>query len=113
MFMIKYLTTGDDRKWQNHLVVPLENFAGQDLLKIHSDNQEKGSEERKTLQAKIEAARATQSGAATPLVKEAAAADKSSDKPALGGEEAAEPVHEGITCDACKVNCFLFVQVLF
>jgi hypothetical protein len=48
------------RAWQSHLVTPLETFAGQDLLKVLADNQEKGSAQRKVLQAKITAARAAQ-----------------------------------------------------
>lgn len=42
----------DLKKWQTHLVVPLESYAGQDLLQIHTRNQEKGVEKRRTLQAK-------------------------------------------------------------
>jgi len=50
----------DLEAWQSHLVTPLETFAGQDLLKVLADNQEKGSAQRKVLQAKITAARAAQ-----------------------------------------------------
>lgn len=93
-------------KWQNHLVVPLENFAGHDLLKIHSDNQEKGSEERKTLKAKVEAAKSPKSENFPPIISKEIVPPE---KLVNGGSEAVEPIHEGITCDGCKVNRSPFV----
>jgi hypothetical protein len=50
----------DLKAWQSHLVTPLSTFAGQDLLKVLADNQEEGSAQRKSLQAKVAAARAAQ-----------------------------------------------------
>jgi len=46
-------TKGASRKWQTHLVVPLETLAGQDLLQIHTKHQETGIERRKTERAKL------------------------------------------------------------
>jgi len=90
----------ESKKWHNHLVTPLEKFAGQDLLKIHSENLEKGSEERKKLKAKKEASRASKAPPIpTPSVSEKPPATNLPN--GAGGEDVA-PVHEGVFCDGCK-----------
>jgi len=89
----------DVKDWQDHIVVPLEIFAGQDLLKVLVDNLEKGSERRKLLQARIAAMRAAhqavqpESDVTEPLreepAAEAAPEGNTSDKLAdVDGEEA-------------------------
>ena len=63
------------RKWQTHLVVPLESLAGQDLLQIHTRHQETGISKRRTLQAKFTSMRDV-----WPAVQPTSAPDKSTAK---------------------------------
>jgi hypothetical protein len=88
----------DVKDWQDRIVVPLEIFAGQDLLKVLVDNLAKGSERRKLLQTRIAAMRMAHqkpSDATEPPREEPAAEatpkDNASDKLAdvleKGGEE--------------------------
>lgn len=57
-------------------MVPLECFAGQDLLQIHTKHQEKGIERRRTLQAKFNSMRDVR-----PLVQPANAPEPNTKQP--------------------------------
>jgi len=91
----------DAKKWKSHLVTPLQNFAGKDLFKIQEDNLEKESEERKAVDAKIAAARATEiaahpESATTSSTKDQVAVDESSPGKKADGDTAGDgKVEEG------------------
>jgi len=64
------------RKWQAHLVVPLEALAGKDLLQIHTKHQESAIEKRRSQQAKFTSIRDIR-----PIVPPSNAPDTSATKP--------------------------------
>jgi hypothetical protein len=118
------------RESQSHIVLPLSTFADQDILKVISDNQEKGSEERKILEAKRAAVRIsgqvkkTEEAVMTTFPAMGEADEEVTDDEEWGekGEEAggsgadanrpnAGPIHEGVTCDGCQVGIFPFPTV--
>jgi hypothetical protein len=77
-------------------VVPLSTFADQDVLKVISDNQEKGSEERKILEAKRAAVHAAEQAAKTEeVVATASPATGGVDEEATDDEEDADEEDEG------------------
>lgn len=47
------LTSWLDRKWQQYLTVPLETYAGQDLIEVHTKYHEQRAQRRQTIQAKF------------------------------------------------------------
>ena len=118
----------------NHLVVPLSIFADQDVVDVISDNREKESEEWKILAAKRAAAAEQAAKAKPVVTTPAADKKSDDDNNDEGDEvvkvgkrisadgnvdaevgddnstdtdeakEGVKPVHEGITCNRCKVS---------
>lgn len=102
------------RDWRSHLVIPLEIFAGQNLVEVIAEQQEKGSAQRKLLEAKIAAVRAAAEAirsikpaeASKPVwqrdvkTSEAVDADVSSGK--IEETEGEGETHEGVKVEGAK-----------
>ncbi|KAF7976478.1 hypothetical protein HWV62_6749 [Athelia sp. TMB] len=112
----------DVKKWQQYLTVPLETYAGQDLIEVHTKYHEQRAQRRQTIQAKfasmrdvrpvVEGVETEEPGEVDPVVVESQpaeavvevekaeeAADSVVEEGARGGGDAEEvaPAEEGPT----------------